>query len=65
MAHLVSSQDWTTTFTLVNTSAGDAQAELNLWDDSGNSLPIPLALPQQGVTESLVTTTIVRLDAGV
>jgi len=56
MAHLVSSQDWTTTFTLVNTSAGDAQAELNFWDDNGNSLPLPMALPQQGVTESLVTT---------
>ena len=56
MAHLVSNQDWTTTFTLVNTSAGDAQAELNLWDDNGNSLPLPLALPQQGATESLVTT---------
>ncbi len=56
MAHLVSSQDWTTTFTLVNTSAGDVQAELNLWDDTGNSLPLPMALPQQGVTESLVTT---------
>ena len=56
MAHLVSSQDWTTTFTLVNTSAGDAQAELNLWDEIGNSLPLSLAMPQQGVTESLVTT---------
>jgi len=56
MAHLVSSPDWTTTFTLVNTSAGDAQAELNLWDDGGNSLPLPLALPQQGASESLVTT---------
>ena len=56
MAHLVSNQDWTTTFTLVNTSAGDAQTELNLFDDSGNPLQLPLALPQQGVTESLVTT---------
>ena len=56
MAHLVSSQDWTTTFTLVNTSAGDAQTELNLWGDDGNPLLLPLALPQQGVTESLVAT---------
>lgn len=56
MAHLVSNQDWTTTFTLVNTSAGDAQTELNLWGDNGNPLPLPLALTQQGATESLVTT---------
>ena len=56
LAHLVSNQDWTTTFTLVNTSTGDAQTELNLWDDNGYTLPLPLALPQQGVTESLVTT---------
>ena len=56
LAHLVSSQDWTTTFTLVNTSAGDAQTELNLLGDDGNSLPLPLALPQEGATESLITT---------
>jgi hypothetical protein len=56
MAHLLSNQDWTTTFTLVNTSSGDVQTELNFWSDSGNSLPLPLALPQQGAAESLVTT---------
>ena len=56
MAHLISSQDWTTTFTLVNTSTVDAQSELDLLGDDGNPLPLPLALPQQGVTESLVTT---------
>jgi len=56
MAHLVSNLDWTTTFTLVNTSAGDTQAELNLFGDNGTSLPLPLALPQQASTESLVTT---------
>jgi len=55
MAHLVSNQDWTTTFTLVNTSSGFAQAELNLWGDSGNPLPLPLALPQQGANESVIT----------
>jgi hypothetical protein len=56
LAHLVSNQDWTTTFTLVNTSAGDAQTELNLLSDDGNALPLPLALPQQGASESLVNT---------
>ena len=56
MAHLISSPDWTTTFTLVNTNSGDAQSELDLLADDGNPLPLPLALPQQGMTESLVTT---------
>ena len=56
LAPLVSNQDWTTTFTLVNTSAGDAQTEINLLSDDGNSLPLPLALPQQGASESLVVT---------
>ncbi len=56
MAHLVSNQDWTTTFTLVNTGASDAQTELNLLGDDGSLLPLPLALPQQGASESLVTT---------
>ena len=56
MAHLVSGPDWTTTFTLVNTGTSDAQSELNLFGDDGSPLPLPLALPQQGATESLITT---------
>ncbi len=56
MAHLLSNQDWTTTFTLVNTGAGDAQTELDLLGDDGNPLSLPLASPQQGATESPVTT---------
>jgi hypothetical protein len=56
LAHLVSNQDWTTTFTLVNTSAGDAQTELNLLGDDGTPLAVPLTLPQQGATESPVAT---------
>ena len=56
LAHLVANQDWTTTFTLVNTGTGNAQTELNLFGDDGTPLQIPLVLPQQGVTESPVTT---------
>jgi putative Ig domain-containing protein len=56
LAHLVSNQDWTTTFTLVNTGAGDAQTELNLLGDDGNPLSVPLTLLQQGATESPVNT---------
>lgn len=56
IAHLVANQDWTTTFTLVNTSAGDAQTQLDLLGDDGSPLPLPLTLPQQGPTESAATT---------
>ena len=55
LAHVVSNQDWTTTFTLVNTSTGFAQTELNLFGDNGNPLPLPLELPQQGANESVIT----------
>jgi hypothetical protein len=55
MAHLVANQDWSTSFTLVNTSADYAQSQLNLLGDDGNPLPLPLTLPQQGANESLVT----------
>jgi hypothetical protein len=56
IADLVANQDWTTTFTLVNTSADDAQTQLDLFGDDGNPLPLPLTLPQQGATESPVNT---------
>ncbi len=56
LAHLVANQDWTTTFTLVNTSAGDAQTQLNLFGDDGSPLQLPLLSPQRGVTESPVNT---------
>ena len=55
MAHLVSDQDWTTAFTLVNTGTAYAQTELNLFADNGIPLPLPLKLPQQGTNESVVT----------
>jgi hypothetical protein len=55
MAHLVSNQDWTTAFTLVNTGTSYAQTELNLFADNGNPLPLPLKLPQQGANESVIT----------
>ncbi|MEO8051750.1 MAG: hypothetical protein ABI833_15130 [Acidobacteriota bacterium] len=56
MAHLVANQDWTTTFTLVNTSTDYAQTQLDLLADGGSPLPLSLTLPQHGVTESPVTT---------
>ena len=56
MPHLAADQNWTTTFTLVNTSASDAQSELNFLGDNGNPLPLPLLLPQQSADQSLQTT---------
>ena len=56
MPHLAAGQNWTTAFTLVNTSASDAQSELNFLGDNGNPLPLPLLLPQQSADQSLQTT---------
>jgi len=56
MPHLAVDENWTTTFTLVNTSASDAQSELNFLGDTGNPLPLPLTLPQQTADQSLQTT---------
>ncbi len=54
--HLAVDENWTTTFTLVNTGTSDAQSELNFLGDSGNPLPLPLLLPQQATDQSLQTT---------
>jgi hypothetical protein len=43
---LASGGYWTTTITLVNTSAAAAQARLNFFDDNGNPLALPLSFPQ-------------------
>ncbi|MDP8989661.1 MAG: hypothetical protein M3N41_06220 [Acidobacteriota bacterium] len=56
MPHLAADENWTTTFTLVNTGASDAQSELNFLGDTGNPLPLQLILPQQTADQSLQTT---------
>ena len=56
LPHLAADPNWTTTFTLVNTSAGDAESELNFLGDNGNPLPLPLVLAQQAANQSLQTT---------
>ena len=56
MPHVASDENWTTTFTLVNTGPSDAQTELNFLGDSGNPLQLPLLLPQQSADQSLQTT---------
>ena len=47
MPHVVSDGGWSTTFTFVNKSASAAQTRLNLYNPSGNPLPLSLTLPQQ------------------
>jgi len=37
---------WTTTFTLLNTGTGEAQVSLNFFDGNGNPLQLPLTFPQ-------------------
>ena len=56
MPHVAADENWTTTFTLINTGASDAQSELNFLGDNGNPLPLPLLLPQQTADQSLQTT---------
>ncbi len=55
LPHLAADPNWTTTFTLVNTSASDAESELNFLGDNGNPLSLPLVLPQQAANQSLQT----------
>jgi len=56
MPHVAVDENWSTTFTLVNTGTSDAQTELNFLGDNGNPLPLPLLLPQQAADQSLQTT---------
>jgi large repetitive protein len=56
MPDVAAGPDWTTTFTLINTSASDTQSELNFLADNGNPLPLPLVLPQQDPNQSVQTT---------
>jgi len=46
MPHLAAEGGWNTTFTIVNKGATSAQTQLNLFDDNGNPLPLPLTFPQ-------------------
>ncbi len=56
MPHLAAEGGWSTTFTLINKGSAPEQANLSLFDPSGNPLPLPLAFPQSGTstTESML-----------
>jgi hypothetical protein len=64
MSHVASGGgQWTTTFTLLNDGATTANVTLNLFDDNGNPLPLPLTFPQGSPNQTTATFTGV-LDAG-
>jgi len=46
MPHLAAEGGWVTTFTLVNKGSAAAQSSLDLVDDNGNLLALPLVFPQ-------------------
>ena len=47
MPHLAAEGGWLTTFTLVNKSQAPATARMSLYGDGGNTLILPVNLPQQ------------------
>ena len=59
-AHIAIGNGWQTTFVLVNTGLGIAQAHLSFFDDSGNALPVPLSFPQLGGNSSIVVPSVDR-----
>jgi len=63
ITHLASAGYWTTTITLVNTSASPTEARLNFFDDNGNPLALPLSFPQSSTapaTGPLLASTLDR-----
>lgn len=64
LAHFASAGGWKTTFTLVNTGASGATAELDFTDDNGNPIVLPLSLPQTGQTGMAGSTLQRTLGAG-
>ena len=56
MAHVASGGGWQTTFTLVNTGTTPAQVQLSFYDNSGNTLSLPLTFVQQSNTASTAST---------
>ena len=48
IAHIASGNGWKTTFVLVNTGSGAAQAHLKFFADDGSPLSLPLSFPQSG-----------------
>jgi hypothetical protein len=64
MAQVASGGGWQSTFTLVNTGASSAQAQLSFFDDNGNPLSLPLTFVQSGaVTTSSTVVDVIAAGA--
>ena len=64
LAHFAAAGGWKTTFTLVNTGASDATAQLNFRQDDGSAVLLPLTLPQTGQSGMTGSTLQRTLGAG-
>ena len=58
MPHIAAQENWTTTFTLVNTSAASTQTRLSLFGDNGSALPLTLNFPQPPALNGLLASSI-------
>ncbi|MEO8051838.1 MAG: hypothetical protein ABI833_15580 [Acidobacteriota bacterium] len=63
IAHFASGNGWQTTFVLVNTGTGAAQANLNFYDDNGSPLSLPISYPQSGGGTTAVVAAVNRVLA--
>ena len=63
-AHIATGNGWQTTFVLVNTGTTTADANLRLFNDTGNPLMLPISYPQSGPATTLMSTLTPRLAPG-
>ena len=64
IAHIATGNGWQTTFVLVNTGSGAAQAHLSFFADTGSPLSLPLGFPQSGGATSTASSVDQTLAAG-
>ncbi len=58
MPHIAAQENWTTTFTLVNTSSASTQTRLSFIGDNGSALPLTLDFPQPPPLNGLLAPSI-------
>ena len=63
MAHLAVGGSWKTTIVLQNSSARQAQAQLNFFDDSGNAAAVPVSFPPALPSSAAAMSTVSRTMA--
>jgi hypothetical protein len=63
MPHVAAEGGWSTTFTLVNKSSISGTAQLNQFAFDGSALALPVTLPQQTSSGTLITSSITQAMA--